>query len=64
MENSPSIQLPAELPVLPLRQSVLFPLTLQPLAADRPVSIESVHRALSADRMLFLTLQHEESDDP
>ena len=64
MENTPSLQLPAELPVLPLRQSVLFPLTLQPLAADRPVSIESIHRALGADRMLFLTLQREEADDP
>jgi endopeptidase La len=57
-------QVPAELPVLPLRRSVLFPLTLQPLAVDRPVSIESINRALAADRMLFLTMQQTESDDP
>jgi ATP-dependent Lon protease len=57
-------QLPAELPVLPLRRTVLFPLTLQPLAADRPVSIESINRALGTDRMLFLSLQREEADDP
>jgi ATP-dependent Lon protease len=40
MATSQSIQLPPELPVLPLRRSVLFPLTIQPLAADRPVSVE------------------------
>ena len=57
-------QVPAELPVLPLRRSVLFPLTLQPLAVDRPVSIESINRALAADRMLFLALQQTEADDP
>ena len=56
--------LPAELPVLPLRRSVLFPLTIQPLAVDRAVSVESVHRALSGDRMLFVTLQQNDSDDP
>ena len=31
MATAPSIPLPAELPVLPLRRSVLFPLTLQPI---------------------------------
>ena len=38
--------LPSELPVLPLRRTVAFPLTLQPLAVNRPVSIETVNRAL------------------
>ncbi|MBP1635801.1 MAG: lon-4, partial [Acidobacteria bacterium] len=55
---------PAELPVLALRRSVLFPMTLQPLAVDRPVSIESINRALAADRMLFLVMQKTEADDP
>jgi endopeptidase La len=64
MATTPSPQLPAELPVLPLRRTVLFPLTLQPLAVDRPVSIESINRALGADRMLFLTLQRDDVDDP
>ena len=56
--------LPPELPVLPLRRTVAFPLTLQPLAVNRPVSIESVNRALSSDRLILLLLQHSESDDP
>jgi len=57
-------ELPGELPVLPLRRSVLFPMTLQPLAADRPVSIESINRALAGDRMVFLAMQKTEADDP
>jgi endopeptidase La len=56
--------LPSELPVLPLRRTVAFPLTLQPLAVNRPVSVESVNRALGGDRLVFLVLQHSEADDP
>src|SRR5689334_23187003 len=56
--------LPSELPVLPLRRTVAFPLTLQPLAVNRPVSIETVNRALAADRMVVPLLQDNEEDDP
>jgi ATP-dependent Lon protease len=55
---------PSELPVLALRQTVVFPLTLQPLAINRPMSIDSVNRALTGDRLVFLTLQNTDSDDP
>ena len=55
---------PSELPVVALRQTVVFPLTLQPLAVNRPASIESVNRALSGDRLLFLTLQATDKDEP
>jgi endopeptidase La len=57
-------QLPSELPVLPLRRTVAFPLTLQPLAVNRPVSIETVNRALAADRLVLLVLQENDEDDP
>jgi ATP-dependent Lon protease len=56
--------LPSELPVLPLRRTVAFPLTLQPLAVNRPVSVETVNRALGADRLILLLLQENERDDP
>ena len=56
--------LPSELPVLPLRRTVAFPLTLQPLAVNRPVSIETVNRALGSDRLILLLLQENEQDDP
>jgi endopeptidase La len=56
--------LPAEVPVLPLRQTVVFPLTLQPLAVNRPVSVESINRALATDRMVLLALQEGEAEEP
>jgi ATP-dependent Lon protease len=55
---------PSELPVLPLRHTVVFPLTLQPLAVNRPASIESVNRALAGDRLMFLALQNTDRDEP
>jgi ATP-dependent Lon protease len=56
--------LPARLPVLPLRSTVVFPLTVQPLAVNRPVSVDAVNRALSADRMLVLVMQVGDAEDP
>ena len=52
------------LPVLALRQNVVFPLTVQPLAINRAISVESVNRALTGDRLLFLTLQNNDKDEP
>ena len=39
-------------------------MTLQPLAVNRSVSIETVNRALAADRMILLLLQENDQDDP
>jgi ATP-dependent Lon protease len=61
---APTSTLPSEVPVLPLRQTVVFPLTLQPLAVNRPVSMESINRALGSDRMVLLVLQEGDADDP
>jgi ATP-dependent Lon protease len=57
-------KLPSELPVLPLRRSVVFPLTIAPLAVSRPVSIEAVNRALAGDRMVLLLNQETETETP
>jgi ATP-dependent Lon protease len=64
MPTDPARTYPSELPALALRETVVFPLTLQPLAITRPLSIESVNRALAGDRLLFLTLQTTDTDDP
>src|SRR5688572_25382561 len=56
--------LPSELPVLPLRRTVAFPQTLQPLAVNRAVSMESVNRALGSDRLILLLLHENDQDDP
>jgi ATP-dependent Lon protease len=63
MATEPVRTYPSELPVLALRQTVVFPLTLQPLAINRPASIDSVNRALSSDRLLFLSLQTGDAED-
>ncbi|MBP1604414.1 MAG: lon [Acidobacteria bacterium] len=60
----PSPRVPAELPLLPLVGTVVFPLTLAPLAVDRPQAIDAVNRALGANRMVLLVLQAAETDEP
>ena len=57
MATDPARTYPSELPVLALRETVVFPLTLQPLAITRQLSIESINHALASDRLLFLALQ-------
>jgi endopeptidase La len=61
---TPDLTLPGELPVLPLRRMVVFPMTVQPLGVNRPLSIESVQRALQGDRLLLLTMQDGDDEDP
>ncbi len=64
MATEPARTYPSELPVLGLRQTVVFPLTLQPLAINRPLSMDTVNRALTGDRLVFLVLQNSDHDDP
>ncbi len=56
--------LPSELPVVPLRETVVLPMTVAPLGVGRPVSIEAINRALAGDRMVLLLLQRGEADEP
>ncbi|MDR1989669.1 MAG: endopeptidase La [Acidobacteriaceae bacterium] len=55
---------PTELPLVALRDTVVFPLTLQPLAISRPLSVEAVNRALARDRLLFVARQAGENEEP
>ncbi len=63
MATEPVRTYPSELPALALRETVVFPLTLQPLAISRPQSVDAVNRALAGDRLLFLSLQTSERDE-
>jgi len=63
-DDAPPPPLPTDLPVLPLRRTVVFPLTLQPLAVNRPASVEAIHAALGTDRMILLVQQRDEAEDP
>ena len=64
MADRPTTNIPSSLPVLPLRETVAFPLSVMPLAVNRPVSMDAVNRALSGDRMVFLALQASNVEDP
>ncbi|MFN7914948.1 MAG: endopeptidase La [Vicinamibacterales bacterium] len=64
MATEPARTYPSELPLLALRETVVFPLTLQPLAISRPHSVEAVNRALAGDRLIFLSLQTSDVDEP
>jgi ATP-dependent Lon protease len=43
---------------------VAFPMSVTPMAVNRPMSIDAVNRALSGDRLLFLSLQAGDSETP
>ena len=53
----PMVQIPAELPVLPLRDIVIYPFMIVPLFVSRDRSIKAVETALSQDRMIMLVSQ-------
>ena len=63
MSPDPVRTYPSDLPVVALRQTVVFPLTLQPLAVNRTASVDAVNRALAGDRLLFLALQSGDSTE-
>ena len=52
------------LPVLPLRDTVVYPGVAVPISAGRPGTVEAVQEALEGDRRLFAVAQRENVDDP
>jgi len=53
----PMMQVPAELPVLPLRDIVIYPFMIVPLFVSRDRSIKAVEEALNENRMILLVSQ-------
>jgi ATP-dependent Lon protease len=52
-----------DLPVLPLRDTVVYPGVAVPISAGRPGTVEAVQAALEDDRRLFAVAQRENVDD-
>ena len=50
-----TIQVPEELPLLPLRDVVVFPHMIIPLLVGRPKSITALTEAVEGDRLLAVT---------
>jgi ATP-dependent Lon protease len=65
-ENRPPSEpeIPDILPLLPIRDLVVFPYMIVPLRVTRPVSMEAVAKALEAEeRLCFLVTQRDSSED-
>jgi ATP-dependent Lon protease len=51
-------QIPSSLPVLPIRNNVIFPSTSIPLVVGRKQSLAAVDRARAADNLILITAQN------
>ena len=51
------------LPVLPLRETVVFPGVAVPISAGRPGTVEAIQTALDGDRRMFAVCQKANEDD-
>ena len=57
VEPEQQLQIPTELPVLPLRDIVIYPFMIVPLFVSREKSIRAVEEALGESRMILLASQ-------
>ena len=57
------LKIPDVLPMLPVRDTVIFPYMILPLFVGRESSIKAVDEALAKDRMIFLATQKVATDD-
>src|SRR5918995_3794956 len=56
-DTDQQLQIPSELPVLPLRDIVIYPFMIVPLFVSREKSIRAVDEALGENRMILLASQ-------
>ncbi len=54
----------SELPVIPLRELVIFPHTATPFFVGRPKSLKAVEEAMANDRRAFVVCQKTTTEDP
>jgi ATP-dependent Lon protease len=57
------VEIPEVLPLLPIRDIVIYPYMMLPLFVGRDVSIRAVEEALSRDRLIFLVAQKNSSEE-
>ena len=56
-DTEQQLQIPSDLPVLPLRDIVIYPFMIVPLFVSREKSIRAVDEALGENRMILLASQ-------
>lgn len=57
------IKIPKQLPVLPVRDTVYFPMTLAPVLVGREKSLRAVDEALHSHKLMFLVAQLDVSEE-
>jgi ATP-dependent Lon protease len=57
------VEIPEILPLLPIRDIVIYPYMMLPLFVGRDVSIRAVEEALSRDRLIFLVSQKNSAEE-
>lgn len=57
------VEIPEVLPLLPIRDIVIYPYMMLPLFVGRDVSIRAVEEALSRDRLIFLVAQKNSAEE-
>src|ERR1044071_10314044 len=64
-ENMDRIEIPTELPLLPLRNTVLFPGVVLPITVGRDKSIKAVNDAYKLDKLIGVVAQKDTNiEDP
>ena len=61
--KSSQVDIPDVLPLLPIRDIVIYPYMMLPLFVGRDVSIRAVEEALSRDRLIFLVSQKNSAEE-
>jgi ATP-dependent Lon protease len=57
------VVIPEELPVLPLRDMVVYPFIIAPLSVARELSIQAVDQALAGNRMILMLAQRDREEE-
>src|SRR2546426_10854794 len=56
-------EIPDRLPLLPIRDIVIYPYMMLPLFVGRHISIRAVEHALARDRLIFVEAQKNAAED-
>ncbi len=59
-ENEPGIELPDELPILPLKDTVVYPMAVTPLGVGKERSIRLIDEVMRGSRLVGLVAQKDE----
>jgi len=63
IDDQEPIEIPEELPLMPVRDVIVFPSMIIPLFIGREASVAAINEALASDRLIFLVTQKDASEE-